>query len=167
MSSITLYKATDELRKLLDQVDPETGELPAELGHVGDLVKSRSAAVAAVIANTELQISAVEARLKEAKQHVEAQKRRVAWLRQYLLENMARVDAVEIRSEDALLVVRRLPERDAAVDVFDEKQIPTVYMTAPEPPAPKPDKAAIKRAIEAGQDVPGARIVKRDRLVIG
>jgi hypothetical protein len=36
----------------------------------------------------------------------------------------------------------------------------------PEPPAPRPDKAAIKDAIKAGRDVPGARLVQSDRLEI-
>jgi hypothetical protein len=59
-----------------------------------------------------------------------------------------------------------LRERDESIEVFDESMVPAVYMNVPEPPAPKPDKAAIRRAIKAGQDVPGARIVKRDRLEI-
>jgi hypothetical protein len=36
----------------------------------------------------------------------------------------------------------------------------------PKPPVAAPDKKAIKAALDAGTDVPGARIVKKDRLTI-
>ena len=50
--------------------------------------------------------------------------------------------------------------------VFDAAQVPVNYMTDPKPPEPAPDKALIKKALKDGFDVPGARIVKRDRLEI-
>lgn len=164
--SLTLYKASADLAALLDQVDPETGELPEGLGHARDLVASRGAAVAAVIANTELQIDAVEARLKEAKKAVDGQKKRMEWLRAYLLENMAKAGITEIKSDDKLLTVKRLVERDKSVDIFDAKQLPRDVLRLPPIPEPSPDKAQIKKLLEDGQDVPGARIVARDRLVI-
>jgi hypothetical protein len=54
------------------------------------------------------------------------------------------------------------------VSIFDEKQIPAEFMRTPEPkpPVPVPNKKAIAEAIKAGIDVPGAKIVKSDRLEI-
>ena len=165
--SVTLYKATDDLVELLAQIDPETGELPEELGHARDLVASRAAAVAAVIANRELEAQAMADRLKEITKRVQAEVKRTEYLRSYLLVHMQKAGITEIESADKLLKIKRYPERDKSVDVFDSKQIPAGFVTKPLPPEPAPDKTAIRKALDAGQDVPGARIVAKDRLVIG
>jgi hypothetical protein len=55
------------------------------------------------------------------------------------------------------------------VDIFDERQVPEAFMVTPEPappPQPRPDKAAIKAALAAGTDVPGARLTQGTRLEI-
>ena len=53
----------------------------------------------------------------------------------------------------------------ASVDVFDSLQVPADYMRViPETSAP--DKALIKRALQDGYDVPGARLVQGQRLSI-
>ena len=55
--------------------------------------------------------------------------------------------------------------RDEAVDVFDQSQIPQDYLR--EIPAKyEADKALIKKAINDGFEVPGASIIKKDRLTI-
>ena len=55
--------------------------------------------------------------------------------------------------------------RDKSIDVYDADQLPDDYMR--EIPARyEPDKAAIRSAMDDGFDVPGARIVARDRLTI-
>jgi hypothetical protein len=51
------------------------------------------------------------------------------------------------------------------VDIFDEKQLPQDYLR--EIPAKyEPDKKLIKKAMDDGFEVPGARIVAKDRLEI-
>src|SRR5260364_273407 len=53
-----------------------------------------------------------------------------------------------------------------AVQIEDVRQIPAQFMRQPEPPPPAPDKKAIKEALEAGTDVPGARLVRNQSLRI-
>ena len=53
-----------------------------------------------------------------------------------------------------------------AVDVFDAAQVPAEFMRQPELPPAAPDKVAIRDALKAGQDVPGARLVTGQRLEI-
>lgn len=166
MTNLTLYALTDALVETLDQID-ENGELPPEYGDIRELVANKAVSVAAYIANRELQIESMRERLKEIGKHVAAAEKRTDRLREYLAFHMARAGITEINGPDPLLHVKLQPGRDEAVEIFDEKQIPASFLNVPEPPAPKPDKAAIKRAIKAGQDVPGAKLVKRDRLVIG
>ncbi|MNL55341.1 hypothetical protein D3C87_1787490 [compost metagenome] len=85
-------------------------------------------------------------------------------LREYLALNMKRTGIHEIAANDGTFVARLYIDRDESVDVYDEKQIPASFMSKPKPPEPKPSKAEIKKAIKAGTEVPGARIVKKDRL---
>jgi Siphovirus Gp157 len=48
--------------------------------------------------------------------------------------------------------------------VYDESLLPESLMRVKV--MREPDKTGIKAAIKSGQDVQGARVVKRDRLVI-
>lgn len=166
MTNVTLYALADQLAHTLDQIDPETGELPEGFSDLRELVAHKGAAVAAYICQREFEAEAMAARLKEIDKRIKAQRSRNERLREYLLWNMQRVGMTEIRSEDLLLSVKRFPERDEAVDIFDERQIPAAFVVTPEPPAPRPDKVAIRKAIKAGEEVPGARLIKRDRLEI-
>ena len=61
--------------------------------------------------------------------------------------------------------IRRNPP---AVEVLDPAALPPIYWRTPEPkpPVAAPDKAAIKLALQAGQDVPGARLTQALKLVI-
>ena len=56
--------------------------------------------------------------------------------------------------------------KSEATNIVDESLIPSQYLKTPEPPAPKPDKTAIKEAIKAGTLVPGAEIETRQNLQI-
>ena len=50
------------------------------------------------------------------------------------------------------------------MDVFDADQVPSDYMR--EVVKYEADKTLIRKAIDDGFDVPGARVVARDRLTI-
>ncbi len=105
-----------------------------------------------------LAIDAEIARLQALK----AQRNRVAaGLRAYLLENMQRAGIERI---DCPLFTLSIKKNPPAVDVFDALSIPAEYMRQAPPPPPAIDKAAIKKAISAGEDVPGARLTQALRL---
>ena len=55
-----------------------------------------------------------------------------------------------------------------AVEVLDPAALPLSFWRTPEPkpPVAAPDKAAIKTALQAGEEVPGARMVQGLKLVI-
>ena len=161
--NISLYSAVDELRSVLDQVNEETGELPEGYESARGLVANKSAKVAAYIAQTEAEATMVETHAKSLLDRVKAAKKRNDWLKRYLLENMARAGITEIASPEGL-TIKRYPERDKSVEVWDEKQVPAEYLADPMPPPIS--KTKIKAALDNGIDVPGARIVARDRLTI-
>jgi len=163
--NVTLYQAATELAAALDQIDPETGELPAEYGTARELVERKGAAVAAYIAQREMEADAIDGRLEEISKRVKAMRSRAVHLRNYMADCMRTAGITEIASDDKLLRVRLYPGRDESVEVYDQsllaEQFTRVKTTR------EPDKTGIKVAIKSGQDVQGARIVKRDRLIIG
>lgn len=163
--NITLYKATEDLRDLLDQVDPETGELPEGLSQAREIVARKAQSVTAYILNTEAQIELVKGRAKELMDAAKREEKKLAWLRQYLADNMAATGILSIKSDDGTFSAKLEQERDASVEVFDEAQLPIEYVREI-PAKQEPDKKLIAKAIGDGFEVPGARLVRRDRLTL-
>lgn len=169
MNALSLYSLSDEVERLLssdDAYDPETGELSADLVGALSAMKDKGANVAAYILNRDAEIQAIEQHEAKIAAHKAVLVRKQEKLREYLAFNMKRTKTTEIAANDGTFKVRLLLERDSSVEIYDEKQIPASFMTTPKPPEPKPSKAEIAKAIKAGTEVPGARIVKRDRLEI-
>lgn len=50
-----------------------------------------------------------------------------------------------------------------ATKIYDESALPSIYMIQAEP---KPDKAAILRALKTGEAIPGAEIVENEHIKI-
>jgi len=101
-------------------------------------------------------------RLRALKVHRE---KLAAGLRKYLLDNMERAGISKIDCPLFSISIRHNPP---AVEVLDSAALPSAYWRTPEPkpPVPAPDKAAIKAALQAGKDVPGARLVQGLTLTI-
>ena len=102
---------------------------------------------------------------KELQDRAKKQKKRNEWLRQYLAFHMRQTGITHIKDESGMFEAKIEIERDQSVDVFDAEQIPDEYMrTIPE--TQEPNKALIASDLKIGIDVPGARIIKKDRLTI-
>jgi len=168
MSGLTLYKVANDLLPLLETgLDPETGEMSEELGTALAKFEGKGQAVAAFILNEEATAAAIRTALKQLDAKACAHEKRAERLRDYMRIAMKQTGITQIRSDDGTIDVKLYIEREASVDVFDANQVPKEYWSTPKPPEPKPDKKAIGAAIKEGKDVPGARIVKSDRLTIG
>lgn len=162
---ITLYRAAEELRSLLEQIDPETGVLPDGFEQTRQLVASKSQAVTAFILSNDREADMVEAHAKDLLDKVKTARKKSEWLRGYLASNMAATGILSIKSDDGTFTAKLEKERDVSVDVFDEKQLPADYLV--EVPATfKPDKKLIKKALDDGFNVPGARLLRKDRLTL-
>lgn len=164
MNNVTLYAASAELRDLLEQVDPETGELPEGLEHARNVVAAKSQAVAAFILENEAQADMVEQHAKALMQRVKTARRRSEWLRDYLRQHMSAAGILAIKSECGTFACKLEKERDEAIEVYDDKQVPRDYLR--ETVKVEPDKTLIKKAIKDGFEVPGAKLVRKDRLSI-
>lgn len=163
--NITLHQATEQVRELLDQIDPETGELPEGFEDARAVVTHKAIAVTAYILEADRGIASVKEYIKDLTAKVKAAEKRQDWLRRYLQEHMAAAGITEIADERGVFKASLAQGRDEAVEVFDEAQVPDNYLR--EIPAKyEADKTLIKKAIKDGFEVPGARLVKRDRLTI-
>jgi hypothetical protein len=162
---ISLHAAADTVRQLLDQIDPETGELPEEYEQARAIVAAKATAVAAYVLEDERQADMVESYAKDLMQRVKTARKRSDWLRQYLQSHMTACGITQIRDDRGIFTARLEVGRDEAVEVFDAAQVPQDYLR--EVPAKyEPDKTLMKKAMKDGFDVPGAKLVKRDRLTI-
>lgn len=165
-NTLSLYSAADQLAPLLDLIDDD-GCIPPELEAALAQFEGKGLSVTAYILNCERNAQMIhEAALSMDKRAAPFEKR-AERLRQYLVDNMKRTGVTEITCPE--FAAKLYLERDPKVEILDEKQIPAAYMTKepdPAPFTPKPNKKAIAAAIKAKIDVPGARIVKSDRLEI-
>ena len=86
-------------------------------------------------------------------------------LREYLKSNMERAGIEKIECPMFQISIAKNPP---AVEITDQNSLPAEYWRTPEPkpPVPAPDKAAIKKALQDGIEVMGAKLVQNTRLVI-
>jgi len=162
--NITLFAASEILRGLLDQIDVESGELPEGFEDARAIVATKATAVAAYVLETERQADYLKTYAKEVTERAKTAEKRAAWLRQYLATHMAGAGITKIADERGLFSATLDVGRDKSVDVFDANQVPSDYMR--EVVKYEADKTLIRKAIDDGFDVPGARVVARDRLTI-
>lgn len=166
-TSLSLYTLSTEVERLLDSddaFDPETGELSPALQEALGATREKARDVCAFILNRDSQIAAIEAHEAQVAARKSALVKKQERLREYLQSQMKRTGMLEIAANDGTFSAKLFIERDASVEVFDEKQVPATFWKAPKTPDPKISKSDISKAIKGGVDVPGARIVKKDRL---
>jgi hypothetical protein len=162
--NITLYKAAEEVRHLLEQVDPETGLLPEGYDEARALVASKAQAVCAFILENNAQADMVELHAKALLDRVKTARKRSDWLKEYLRTHMAGSGIREIKSDDGTFHAKLEIGRDESVEIYDAASLPEDYLR--EVVKTEPDKTLIKKAIKDNFVVPGARIVAKDRLTI-
>lgn len=166
MSNLSLFKLAAEYRALAEKLadmecDPQTINDTLE-GESGAL-ETKAANVVMVARSLEALAGAIKAEEEAMAARRKALEKRAGWLREYVLMNMQACGMQKIEAPQFRIAVRANPE---GVDVFDVAQVPAQFLKAPEPPLPVIDKTAIKRALQEGQDVPGARLVRGHRLEV-
>ena len=128
----------------------------------GDL-EAKATATACVIRNME----SLAAQIKEAEAGMALRRKalesRAKSLSDYLLSNMQFCGISKVESPHFALTIKKNPP---AVVINEPGLIPLEFMKQPPPPEAYPDKAAIKDALKAGKEVPGAHLESGVRLSI-
>lgn len=165
-----LYVITNEYLALAEKLadgdfDAQTIADTIEASGISDELAVKAQGIEHVARGAEAHNLAIDAEIARL-QALKAQRTKVAaGLRAYLLDNMQRAGIEKIECPLFSISIRKNPP---SVDIMDPLSLPAQYMVTPEPkpPVAAPDKAAIKKAIAAGEDVPGARLVQGVRLNI-
>ena len=161
--SITLYKAAEDLRSVLDQVDTDTGEMSDAYVAARSLVETKAASVVAYILSQEREQRMAQDAVSDIEAQIGASKRRSQSLRKMLADHMAALGITKITGAPMLSASLQVG-RDVSVDVFDPAQLPVWCMS--ETTTVAPNKALIRTALEDGLDVPGARLAPANRLTL-
>lgn len=149
-------------------IDPETGEIRAEdafaaLDAMGDALEAKAVNVAAYIRNLEAEAEAVKAAAKDMQARANSLSGQAEKLRQQLADSLQLAGLAEVKDPRFVVKVRQNPP---SVRVLDQQAIPPAFLRYPEPPAPEPDKSAIKSAIQAGESVPGCQLIRAIKVEI-
>lgn len=164
MSNITLFDAAQQVREHLGEIDPDTGELSLAYADSLDLFREKGGACVAYAIDEAAHIKAMEDALSQAQAHVKARKARLDRFHGYLNDCMAATGTSKLTSLDGLFTATRHPLRDVSVELDEGAEFPPELCNEPKPPMPS--KTKIRAAIEAGEAIAGARIVRKDRLTI-
>lgn len=163
-----LYELSNEYQKLLDEVctPTETGEINdlavEELNEIKDSIEVKAIAIAKYIRNLHAECMAVnearEAMLARAKKL----SNKMESLEYYLETNMAACGITEISSSPYFTI--KLKKCPPSVKILDEGLIEPGYLKTKT--IMTVDKVMIAEEIKAGNLVPGATLVQKNRVEI-
>lgn len=162
----TLFALAAEYRSdvaKLGDLDLDDATLADTLESVAWPITVKARNIGALVNDLETQADAVlqyEARVVARRKSLQARAKR---LREYLLAGMQAAGVDKIEHPECVVSVRKNP---VAVNVFAADQLPAELLRTPPAPPPEPDKAAIKARIQAGEEVPGARLTVGYRVEV-
>lgn len=164
MQELILYQIPALMRQSLDnlEIDEETGEiLNADGLHNLELsAKDKIANTGRYIRECTVLLDA----MKQAKQNIDARmktlQKRLDYLTRLSLDGMEALGVKKIEEPDIRISTRK----SVSTVIEDEEAIPSKFVTIVQ--TQKINKTEIKKAIQAGQDVPGAYLVENINLAI-
>lgn len=166
MSNLSMYQIASEYRAMVAYLmDTQTNSQVIADTLEGEAypLEVKAQNVAYAVKNLEATAAAIKAAEQEMAERRKATEKRAEQLREYAKTCMEVAGISKIECPHFALTIKKNP---ASVDIFEAALIPSSFMKVPEPPPPSPDKTAIKAAIQAGMEVPGAQLTQGTRLDI-
>lgn len=160
---IELFKGSNSFIAEL-QIDPDTGEIGGEFS-LDVLTQRNPIGTAAYVLQTLATADMIDSHIKIMQAKKKALTNNAERAKESLRQVMQVTGVLKVESLDRTFKAVLSKDRDKSVEVFDENQIPADYMR--EVPATyAPDKSLIAKAMKDGFDVPGCRIIAKDRITI-
>ena len=164
--NIALYTLGTQYLALLDTLsgsdfDAQTIADTIESTGIEDDIQHKIEGYEMVARNLEAYVPSIDheiARLQALKAH---RKGVAEQLRGRVLRFMLDTGIERVTAPRFTISIRANPEK---VVIFNEAQLPAEYWREPPVPDSMPDKTLIKAALKAGQDVPGAKLERTQRL---
>jgi hypothetical protein len=166
MNAISLYTLALEYRADLEKLadlDLPPDVVADTLESLGGELTTKAQNVVAFLRNLESTADAIKQAEASMAARRKAIENRAEGLKRYVLESMRFAGIEKI---DCPLFRISIAKNPPAVEVYDERQIPSDYLTDPPPPPRQIDKKLIAQTIKDGFDVPGARLTQGLRLSI-
>ncbi len=162
--SNSLYEIAREYLEAFDhlEVDEETGEILnfEAVDALAGTFEEKAESVACYIKNLDAfagDLKAEEANLAERRKSAE---KRVENLKKYLTSCLDAVGRDKVETAKVRVSFRK----SVSVSIDDEQAVPADFIV--ETVSTKPDKTAIKKAIQAGQEIAGASLVENRNIQI-
>lgn len=166
MSNLNLFNIETEYRLLAEQIIEAGGELTPQLEAAlvinQEQLQAKAQGYAMVIREAEYELNIIKAETERLAEHKAKREALIQKLKDRVSEAMILYEINEIKTPTLTINFRK----SKTVEIIDEKLIPKEFMAYPLPPAPKPDKKALKAAIEGGEIIGGAEIVEHKNLQI-
>lgn len=161
-----LYEITarfQELEALATSEDIPPDVIRDTLDAVEGEWRDKAIAVAAFIRNLEHAADGIARAADDQYKRADRFSKRAAGLRQYLLLNM---QSTNIREIDSELFELRVRDNPATVVIDDERQVPEEFWKQDPPPPRHLSRVEIAAALKSGDEVPGCRLERSQRLEI-
>ena len=163
--TISLYRAAFLVQNKIALCVDDDGVLDTDLlDDIECTFQDRAVAVVAVYKGKGHTVDMLKSYLAEIAKQIEREEKNQERLKDYLQAAMLITGTTSIKSDDGLLQATYYADRDESVEIDEGAVFPASLCNEPKPPTPS--KTLIKAAILAGEAVAGARIVRKDRLVI-
>ncbi|HFB2674215.1 siphovirus Gp157 family protein [Neisseria gonorrhoeae] len=162
MTALTLYRCAADVQAALDYYFDSETEREDTLEAVIGQFEVKAQSVIAYIKNQEITEKMLEGHIGQMTGKLKAVKAQNQSLKDYLARNMQAAGITEIKADDGTF--KASFRKSEAVVILDEAQIPAEFMR--EAVKTEPDKTAIRKAIESGRQVAGAKIEGRKNLQI-
>ena len=161
---MNLFQAT-ELARLERYVDHDTGEIDLDSFNRSLItLQDKQRAVVAYVKNTASDIKQIDDAIKELLERKGRMVNRNEALTDYLKVNMKHSHTNEITAENSTFSAKLYLDRDVSVQWVEGVQIPDAFATVKE--VKTYSKTLAREAIERGEPVACAVIVRKDRLTI-
>lgn len=156
----TLYELKDKYLKLLDlALEEDAAVFQDTLEALEDAIEDKAENIVCVIKEMEGDINTLKAeekRLKERRQALEKKKEHLRW---YLQDELEVMNIPRLKTAKFTISLR---DNAPKVNVIDETLIPFNFIKT----AYSVDKKAVKEALESGQEVVGATLVRERGISI-
>lgn len=168
-TALTLYSITDTLPALLDTYDmtpegsTERTEIEAEITRYMEALPCKVDAVSQMLAHFDAQVFSTGAEIERLRKRKAQFERSVERLEAYVMRVLAMLPEPKRgpRKLEGNLATLALAKCPPSLDpAIDKDLIPACYLVVipPTPASTEVDTAAVKKALVAGADVPGARL---------
>lgn len=162
MTALALYRCAADVQAALDYYFDSETEREDTLEAVIGQFEVKAQSVIAYIKNQEITEKMLDEHIRQMTGKLKAVKAQNQSLKDYLARNMQAAGITEIKADDGTF--KASFRKSEAVVILDEAQIPAEFMR--EAVKTEPDKTAIRKAIESGREVAGAKIEGRKNLQI-